>query len=146
MSGYTEGQVILADALHSAALNGSPIGHHMSAWMRDWKVGDVVVETSTRSIAHWKNRIGRMLREYSRPLREDGNPEPYGHERHWVIETNHGEFDWFNAGFFRIPVTRHQERLLGGYAERCIVLPCRECEREKWQKREGSNLWQQVLR
>lgn len=145
---FTEQQVILGDALHGSTIGSSPIHSHMISWMNDWRIGDVVIERSTRhSQRPWQTRIGIMMRVYDKPLFEEDGITQFATDRHWVLATNDGEFDWYNADFFRIPTREHQARLLEGYADRCIVCgDCRDCARETWIKRPGSNLWHQQLR
>lgn len=141
---FTEQQEMLVHALYGASLQSSPIGTHMASWLHDWRIGDVVVEMSTRYRPAWQDRIGVMTRVYDEPLFEEDGITQFATRRHWVLTTNAGTHDWHNAGFLRVPTSRHQIGLFEGRAPRCTVFgDCNHCARETWRRRPG---WEQVLR
>lgn len=88
----------------------------------------------------WRDAIGVLVRKYTVVL-TDEEMDQEGHVvpgLHWVIATGRGEFDWHNADFLRVPVTRHERELFEGWATRCVMADCGlGCARERWREDKG---------
>src|SRR4029077_15579770 len=102
----------------------------------------LVISTKRRD---WQDRIGVLLREYDEPLLDE-EARQYSSVHHWVLETNHGEFDWRDARFIRVPMTDHQGDLYQGHARRCALASCTACARETWTLGASGDYWKQRLR
>lgn len=125
---------MLAQALYSANLGGSPRQIEATKWMHDVRIGDLVIEVTTRGRRDKDGiRMGVLVREFDLPILDE-NGEEYANEHYWQIDVGGRFIDWHNARFVRIPATGHQRALMEGMASQCEVAKCDDCARVDWSK------------
>lgn len=123
---------MLAQALYSANIGGTPRQQEATKWMHDVRAGDLVVEVSTRARSDKDGlRMGILVREFDEPI-FDENGEQHATGRRWEIDVGERLVTWHDAQFVRVPQSNHQRELMEGLGEPCEVLPCGDCRRVDW--------------
>lgn len=123
---------LLARALYSANVGGLPRQVRALEWHTDIRPGDLVVELSSRSSSTKGTRMGILVKEFEKEFQEE-QCEPY-FDHVWQIDVEGKLHDWHNASFVRIPASDHQRSLMDGYASRCAVMTCKDCDRVPYGK------------